>query len=57
MYLAYVRTARRMDNQTDDGQKVKTTAHPEHSSGELIMKRVFCMFHKFHKKGPQVLVI
>ena len=24
------------DGRTDDGQKVTTTAHPEHSSGELI---------------------
>ena len=29
------RTDGRLDGRTDDGQKVITIAHPEHSSGEL----------------------
>ena len=33
-------TDRRMEGRTDDGRKVITIAHPEHSSGEL-KKEVF----------------
>ena len=33
----FVSVNREMDGQMDDGQKVITIAHPEHSSGELTM--------------------
>ena len=41
----------RTDGRTDDGQKVITIAHPEHSSGELNMALI--MLHiKYEKPGP-----
>ena len=44
----------RTTGQTDDGQKVITTAHPEHSSGELETP-IMCSNHNIKKVINQVL--
>ena len=36
-----------MDNRTDDGQKVITIAHPEHSSGGLKISEFFSINFQF----------
>ena len=49
-----------MDARTDDGQKVITIAHPEHSSGELINVKKIVFGNKEHttdkKMGVSVLL-
>ena len=35
-----------MDRRTDDGRKVITIAHPEHSSGELIKTILVILYNK-----------
>ena len=44
------RTHGRMDGRTDDGRKVITIAHPEHSSGELKKSKKIAFGNKEHKK-------